>query len=295
MACVPRQVVLWALLGALAFQGAAAVPPLPAIVLTAVEHRQGGPGGRSAARPGPGFSDKELAALLAELKSKDPLRMVKATDRLREVEPGIPDPAVEQALAEVLLDEAAPAARTGAAKTLAKWGTRASLPALEKASVYAGGGHALSIQARKAVDAIRQREGIGGVGPEPVQPSVRTPPAPAWAVQAAAPAAGFQATDAGIQALVADLGAGDKVKVIRAVNLLVIRKPAQPDRTVANALVKAMLESGEIPVRLNASRALAAWGDASDLPALEKMLADPAKIVQAGARQSIDRIKARKN
>ena len=90
------------------------------------------------------------------MKSGEHRRLLPALIKLVQTKPETPNPAVADTLTTILLSDESAAIRVNAAWALETWGTKESLPALQKAADDPNSG--VSHHAKKAVERINAGE-----------------------------------------------------------------------------------------------------------------------------------------
>ncbi len=95
-------------------------------------------------------------------------------------------------------------------------------------------------------------------------------------------------------ALVSDLDSGDLGRRMRATRQLLRAKPREPNAAVAKALERVLLEEKNTPIRVRAALALANWGTAESIAALQEAAQkDSDSLVRSRAAKAIEAIKLR--
>ena len=242
----------------------------------------------------------DMTQIMADLKSGNFDRCYWAMKKLQRKKPLEPDAEVARLLAVVLLEDGSNIARATAAGTLASWGTKDSIPALEKA--LKDPDDWVRRDAKKAIDVI-------GLRYQPASPPASSAPAPGPAPSPTAPpsvakspgpscpprhgASDEPPSAEELETLVTDLKSGDFGRLIRSTMRLMRCKPKEPNPAVANALAAIVTDSSSLSFRLNAVRALENWGTAESIPALKKAAQDSNSMLQKFAKKAIGEITAR--
>jgi prepilin-type processing-associated H-X9-DG protein len=95
-------------------------------------------------------------------------------------------------------------------------------------------------------------------------------------------------------ALVSDLDSGDFSRRTRATRQLLRAKPSEPNAAVAKALERVLVEERNTTIRVRAALALANWGTAQSIPALQEAAQkDPDPMVRSRAAKAIEAVKQR--
>ena len=203
----------------------------------------------------------------------------------------------------ILLDEGSSPVRVNAARALGTWGTQKSIPALQDAADKDPDSIVRS-RAKKAIEAIKLRQGASAMSLETAAPRYETPRPPAETVASKrdTPATPDNASKSPpgpkpppeFAAIVDDLNSSDFSRRIPATLKLLREKPKEPNLAVAKALERVLLEDGDPPIRDSAARALQNWGTSESIPALQKAAEkDPDSQVRTSAQKAIEAIKAR--
>jgi HEAT repeat protein len=156
------------------------------------------------------------------------------------------------------------------------WGTLESIPVLQEAARKDPDSMVRST-ATRAIEAIQRREGML---PETndTRPSPRS----------------TKSREEDIPSLVESLNSGDFSRRIRATMQLLRQKPEEPNRAVAKALERVLLDDGDAAIRGNAVRCLENWGTSESIPALEEAAQkDSSSLVRSHATKTIEAIKQR--
>ena len=218
----------------------------------------------------------EYAALVDDLNSGDAGRRIGANMQLLRVMPREPNRAVAKALERVLLEDGGSPIRCGAASALVNWGTPESIPVLQEAARKDPDSIVRSL-ATKAIEAIQRREGTLPATND-TRPSPRS----------------TKAREEDLPSLVESLNSGDFSRRIRATMQLLREKPREPNREVAKALERVLLDDGDAAIRGNAVRCLETWGTPESIPALQQAAQkDPSSLVRFHATKTIEAIKLR--
>lgn len=97
-----------------------------------------------------------------------------------------------------------------------------------------------------------------------------------------------------IDGLIADLKTDEMRRLVPATMKLMRTRPESPNPAMAAALSTLLLENKNVPIQVNAARALEVWGTQDSLSALKKAAESPSRVLQSRAQIAIEAITSRK-